>query len=86
MRIDDRVREAHLRHFCPGGLGVPVVSGEAIGMPADAPGGAQDDGGDGDDRRFRADGDCGRCGQPLARAQNMRRTADGIAVHENCPR
>ncbi len=24
MRIDEKVREAHLEHFCPGGLGFPA--------------------------------------------------------------
>jgi hypothetical protein len=24
MRINEKVREAHLEHFCPGGLGFPA--------------------------------------------------------------
>ena len=26
MRIDEKVRDAHLEHFCPGGLGLAVTS------------------------------------------------------------
>ena len=26
MRIDEKVRDAHLEHFCPGGLGLAVTT------------------------------------------------------------
>ena len=79
MAIDDGVREAHLSHYCPGGLGVPVTASGPVGLPDRAPGDA-----DAVDGGFRADGDCARCGLPLATGQSMRRTADGSVVHETC--
>jgi hypothetical protein len=79
MGIDDGVREAHLSHYCPGGLGVPVTTSGPVGLPDRARGNTEAvDGG------FRADGDCGRCGLPLVPGQSMRRAADGSAVHETC--
>src|SRR5271166_1712160 len=65
MRIDDGVREAHLSHFCPGGLGVAVTSSGPVGMPARP---AHEAGGDqeAEGNRLLAAGDpCGRCGRPL---------------------
>src|SRR4029077_19150558 len=41
MRIDEKVRDAHLEHFCPGGLGLAVTTSRPAwpGRPADAPAG-----------------------------------------------
>jgi len=82
MEIDERVREAHLSHFCPGGAGFPVTDSGPIGMgpgqaaPAQALNGPA----------ARAAGSpCGRCGQPIAPGQDARRRASGAWVHENCP-
>jgi hypothetical protein len=82
MEIDERVREAHLSHFCPGGAGFPVTDSRPIGLdpgqaaPAQALSGPT----------ARAAGSrCGRCGQPIAAGQDARRRASGAWVHENCP-
>ncbi len=32
MRIDERVREAHLNHFCPGGASFPVTDSGPVGL------------------------------------------------------
>jgi hypothetical protein len=82
MEIEDRVREAHLSHFCPGGAGFPITDSRPIGLdprptapdpalsatPAGAAG-----------RR------CGRCARPIAAGQDARRRLGGAWVHENCP-
>jgi len=81
MQIDERVREAHLQHFCPGGVGLPVTSSRPIGLgaPGAAPAGPSEN-------AARAAGqDCGRCGQPIAPRQEVRRRASGTWVHESCP-
>jgi len=82
MEIDERVREAHLRHFCPGGAGFPVTDSRPIGLgPGQAaaaralPGAAARAAG----RR------CGRCGRPITTGQDARRRASGAWVHESCP-
>jgi hypothetical protein len=81
MRIGERVRAAHLAHFCPGGIGLPVTSSRPVGLgPLDAaPPGL-------DANAARAGGQpCGRCGQPIAPGQDARRRISGTWVHENCP-
>jgi hypothetical protein len=81
MRIDERVREAHLQHFCPGGVGLPVTSSRPIGLgvPGAAPAGLEGN-------AARADGQhCARCRQPIAPGQDARRRASGTWVHESCP-
>ena len=81
MRIDEKVREAHLEHFCPGGLGFPAgTAGPAWPGPAGA-----DATGLGGNAARPAGRRCGRCGQPMARGQDVRRRASGTWVHENCP-
>jgi hypothetical protein len=88
MRIDERVREAHLNHFCPGGASLPVTDSRPIGLdagrPADPPPALAG---------VRAAGQrCGRCGQVIAPGQDARRRAGGAGeaagtwVHESCPR
>lgn len=81
MQIDERVREAHLEHFCPGGVGVPVTSSRPVGLGLEqaaptAP----------DDHAARPVGQrCGRCGHLIAPGQDARRRISGTWVHENCP-
>jgi hypothetical protein len=81
MRIDEKVRDAHLEHFCPGGLGLaattprPAWPGQP-GATRPALGG----------NAARAAGQrCGRCGRPVAPGQDVRRRAGGTWVHESCP-
>lgn len=84
-RIGARVREVHLSHFCPGGAGFPVTSPSSAGVDLEArfirqPGLA------GQGHSARADGEaCGRCGHPVAAGEDVRRSAGGGWMHENCP-
>ena len=82
MEIDERVREAHLSHFCPGGAGFPVTDSRPIGLDpgqaAPAPPLSGTPAGATGSR-------CGRCGQPIAAGQDARRRASGAWVHESCP-
>jgi hypothetical protein len=82
MRIDDGVREAHLSHYCPGGLGVPVSGSGPVGL-ADATDALASSA---DDHMLRAeDGLCGRCGQLVRAGQDARRRLSGELVHATCP-
>lgn len=79
--IGERVREAHLEHFCPGGAGLPVTTSRPIGLdPGDVPGGAPDGAVGQVTGRW-----CGRCGQPISPGQDARRRVSGTWVHESCP-
>jgi len=81
MSIGDRVTQAHLDHFCPGGAGVPVVGSGPIGLglPDADPAGY-------DANSVRAAGrSCGRCGQPMTPHQDVRKRADATWAHETCP-
>jgi hypothetical protein len=82
MEIDERVREAHLSHFCPGGASVPVTDSRPIGLePGQAAPGQAMSG-----TSARATGSpCGRCDQPITAGQDVRRQATGAWVHESCP-
>ncbi|HXZ75344.1 MAG TPA: hypothetical protein VEH31_31365 [Streptosporangiaceae bacterium] len=81
MRIDEKVREAHLEHYCPGGLGFPA----GTARPAwPGPEGAAPIGLGGNAARA-AGRRCGRCGLPLAPGQDVRRRVGGTWVHESCP-
>lgn len=85
MNLDDRVRDAHLSHHCPGGMGVPVTSSGPVGLGDDLVDGARPDE-DADANRLRADGEtCGRCGRLLTPRQDIRRRTSGDLVHESCP-
>jgi hypothetical protein len=81
MRIDEKVREAHLEHFCPGGLGFPAGTARAA-WPGQMDGAAL--GLDGTAARPVGQR-CGRCGLPVAPGQDVRRRVSGTWVHENCP-
>jgi hypothetical protein len=88
VRIDERVREAHLSHFCPGGAGVPVTTSRPVGLDLEQAAGQQPAP---DAPAARAGGQrCGRCGQPITPGQDARRRAtsdsSGAWVHESCPR
>ena len=81
MRIDEKVRDAHLEHFCPGGLGLAVTTprpawpGQHHAALSALDGIAP-----------RAAGQpCGRCGLPVAPGQDVRRRVSGTWVHESCP-
>ncbi|HSS88800.1 MAG TPA: hypothetical protein VLL69_05755 [Streptosporangiaceae bacterium] len=83
MRIDEKVRDAHLEHFCPGGLGLAVTTPRPAwpGRPGAAPPML-----DGSGNAARAAGQrCGRCGLPVAPGQDVRRRVSGTWVHESCP-
>ena len=79
--IDERVREAHLSHFCPGGAGFPVTTSRPIGLDVEeaAPPPARGT------LAGAAGRECGRCGAPIRAGQDARRRASGTWVHENCP-
>jgi hypothetical protein len=81
MRIDEKVREAHLEHFCPGGLGFPA------GTARPAWPGQKDAAARGLDGTAACPPGqrCGRCGRPVAPGQDVRRRASGTWVHESCP-
>jgi len=86
MRIDDRVREVHLSHYCPGGASLPETSSRPIGLDEESAAGPPPAL---DPAAVRADGQpCGRCGRPITPGQDVRRragTAGGAWVHETCP-
>ena len=79
--IGERVTQAHLDHFCPGGAGLPVTDSGPIGLgpvadPATGP----------EASMVRlATHPCARCGNPITPAQDARRRATGSWVHESCP-
>lgn len=82
--MEDRVRDAHLEHLCLGGLGLTVTSLSPAGLgPADAASASPAEW-VGNAARAAVQS-CGRCGQPMAPGQEVRRRADGVWVHENCP-
>ena len=87
MRIDEKVREAHLNHFCPGGASFPVTTSRPVGLDLEAAAGPPPEL---DGSAVRAGGKrCGRCGRPIAAGQDARRRAHdagGAWVHETCPR
>lgn len=83
-QMEDRVRDAHLEHLCLGGIGLTVTSVHPAGLsPQDATSAAPA-AGEGNAARTAGEA-CGRCEQPMAPGQEVRRRADGIWVHQNCP-
>ena len=85
MGIGQRVRAAHLSHFCPGGLGFPITSATAAGTDlADAPFLRRSS--LATDHSARAAGEtCARCGERLRADQTARRRVSRDWVHEACP-
>ena len=82
VEIDERVREAHLSHFCPGGAGFPVTTSRPIGLDLEeaAPPPALDG-----TLTGAAGHDCARCGRQIRAGQDARRRVSGALVHETCP-
>jgi hypothetical protein len=80
----ERVIQAHLDHFCPGGIGVPVTDSGPIGLGPAGDDPAGQDGTDGNAARA-AGQRCGRCGQQITARQDTRRRIGGTWVHEACP-
>jgi hypothetical protein len=84
--IGARVREAHLSHFCPGGLGFPVKSPNSAGLDLEEADFIKQSSLAIEDHMASAAGEtCGRCGQPIAAGQDTRRRRSGEWVHESCP-
>ena len=86
MPIGKRVTQAHLDHFCPGGVGLPVTDSGPIGLgPAgDPPLG--DPPHDSEPSTARPVSEpCARCQHPITPAQDARRRVTGAWVHETCP-
>ncbi len=81
MEIDERVREAHLSHFCPGGAGFPVTTSRPIGLDLEEAVPPALVG----TLTGAAGNECGRCGQPIRAGQDARRRVSGAWVHETCP-
>ena len=84
MRIDEKVRDAHLNHFCSAGLSFPVKDSRPIGLDLEAAAGPPSAVGA---PAARVNGRrCGRCDRPITAGQDARRRAGGAWVHESCPR
>jgi hypothetical protein len=78
MRIDEKVRDAHLEHFCPGGLGLAVTTSRPAWpvQPGDAPAGL-------DGNAARAAGQLyGAAASPWRRG----RTSAGASAGPGCTR
>ena len=81
MQIDERVRQAHLDHYCPGGVGVPLKDSRPIGL-----GTYEDAAAEPARHAASAPGErCGRCEEAITPGQDVRRRVGGSWVHENCP-
>ena len=84
MRIDEKVRDAHLNHFCSAGLSFPVTDSRPIGLDLEAAAGPPPAP---DASVAPANGKrCGRCDRPITAGQDARRRVGGAWVHESCPR
>jgi hypothetical protein len=80
-QIGARVTAAHLAHFCPGGLGLPVTTLRPAGLSQHEAALLIPDG-----SGARAVGEpCERCGRPIAPGQDARRRISRNWVHETCP-
>ena len=69
MPIGERVTQAHLDHFCPGGAGLPVTDSGPIGL---GPVGDPPLGPDAATARSATE-PCARCQNPITPAQDARR-------------
>ena len=79
--IGERVTQAHLDHFCPGGVGLPVTDSGPIGL---GPVGDPPLGSEANTARSASE-PCARCQHPITPAQDARRRVTGAWVHETCP-
>ena len=79
--IGERVTQAHLDHFCPGGVGLPVTDSGPIGL---GPVGDPPAGSEASTARPAAQ-PCARCASPITPTQDARRRVTGTWVHETCP-
>jgi hypothetical protein len=79
--IGERVTQAHLDHFCPGGAGLPVTDSGPIGL---GPVGDPPLGSEANTARSASE-PCARCQNPITPAQDARRRVTGAWVHEACP-
>ena len=79
--IGKRVTQAHLDHFCPGGVGLPVTDSGPIGLGpvGDPPLGSEVN------TARSVSKPCARCQNPITPAQDARRRVTGAWVHETCP-
>ena len=89
--IGERVTQAHLDHFCPGGVGLPVTDSGPIGLGpvgdppvGDPPLGDPPLGSEASTARSASE-PCARCQNPITPAQDARRRVTGAWVHETCP-
>jgi hypothetical protein len=86
VRIGERVRAAHLSHYCPGGLGIPVTSPNSVGLDLEHAHFIRQSWLTVDDHAAHAAGQiCARCGQRIEADQDVRRRACGDWAHETCP-
>jgi hypothetical protein len=84
--IGERVRAAHLSHYCPGGLGFAVTSPNSVGLDLEDAHFIRQSWLVVEDHAARvASLACARCGQPITASHDVRRRAGGDWVHENCP-
>ena len=86
MPIGERVTQAHLDHFCPGGAGLPVTDSGPIGLGlvGDPPLEDHPLGSEAAAARSATE-PCARCQNPITPAQDARRRVTGTWVHETCP-
>jgi hypothetical protein len=84
--IGTRVREAHIRCFCPGGAGFLVKSPNSAGLDLEEAPFIKQSSLTIEDHAARVAGEtCGRCGLPIAAGHDARRRLGGEWVHESCP-
>ena len=86
MPIGERVTQAHLDHFCPGGVGLPVTDSGPIGLgpSGDPPLGDLPHDSEASTAHSASE-PCARCQHPITPAQDARRRVTGAWVHETCP-
>ena len=86
MRIGERVRAAHLSHYCPGGLGFPVTSPNCVGLDLEDADFIRQTWLIVEDHAAHAAGEiCVRCSQPIEADHDVRRRVTRDWVHEICP-
>ncbi len=86
MRIGEKVRAAHLDHYCPGGLGFPVKSPNAVGVDLEQADFVKQLWLITEDHSAHAAGKtCARCGRLIEASHDVRRRVFRDWVHESCP-